>query len=84
MNQLFRTQNCVICGNPATHWTGCVNAYQKMALGNLRKVNVFAGRCLDHAEQEIPFNMNYKEEYGIDNKDLFGRPIQQEILLVKN
>lgn len=84
MSQLYRTKNCVICGKPAIHWTGCVIAYQKMAFGNLCKTKVFAGRCLDHTDQEIMFDMNYKNEFGIDDKDLFGRTIKQEKSFIGN
>lgn len=82
MNKYLKTRNCVVCGAPATVWSGTVHAYRKMALGNTIPLRIFAGKCAKHKESQI-IDDEFQEKYGIADTDLFGNRIEPETIFSK-
>lgn len=50
VSTLLKTENCVICGDKAVLWTGCITGYSKRVGGYL-PVKIAAGVCSVHAPQ---------------------------------
>lgn len=67
--QYLKTENCVICGDKAKYWHGCVMGLDKFALRYEEK-EIIAGFCEVHKDCE-----NETEMYGDYDSSKMGKCI---------